>query len=217
MPSRGASRRRFCRCSQGALVGLEPGEFLAGALQVRFGRINGGLGRGQFLLPAFDGAGADEMLVAEVAVTLGIQSGNLPAGQHVLALCFRGRNGALGAGVGSFQRTQALCQIDRVDLGQQLPGLDVIADIDMHRLQAPGGSGADEITAAGFDGADAEQLSAQLALFGMGDSHLGWRQRAGTRDDQPESDEHYGSQKAQAEAAAGRFREFHATSLMASR
>ena len=203
--------------AQGILVGLEPGEFLTGALQVRFGRVDRSLGRGQFLLPAFDGAGADEMLVAKIAVTPGIQPGNLPSGQHVLALCFRRRDGTLGAGMGGFQRTQPLIEIDRVDLGQQLPGLDAIADIDMDRLQAPGGGGADEITAAGFDGADAEQFGAQRALFGMGDGHLGWRQRAGAGHDQPESTEQNGSQKAQTEAAAGRLGEFHATSLMASR
>ena len=126
-------------------------------------------------------------------------------------------NVIVGAGMGGFQRTQALIEIDRVDLGQQLPGLDAIADIDMDRLQAPGGGGADEITTAGFDGADAEQFGAQRALFGMGDGHPGWRQRAGAGHDQPESTEQNGSQKAQTEAAAGRLCEFHASSLMASR
>jgi hypothetical protein len=72
-------------------------------------------------------------------------------------------HGAAGACHGGLQRGRALVQVHRVHLGQQLAGLDRVADVDQHLADAAGHGRPDQVGAARLDRADAEQRWRQAA------------------------------------------------------
>ena len=105
------------------------------------------------------------------------------AAQVALSWCLR----RLSRGL---QRHRALVQVDGIHLGEQRAGLDGVAHVDMHGLDAPGRRRADQQAAARFDRADAEQAGHEPVLDRLPDGDGNRGQRARTQDDDGHCREH---------------------------
>ena len=125
----------------------------------------------------------------------------LAAGLSVAPLRLRRGDGAAGACDRGVQGRGALVEVHRVHLGQQLPGLDRVADIDQHLADAAGGGRPDQVGTARLDRADAEQRRRQAADGGLGHRHANRRQGAGAHDHIDQRHDQHHAQQTQAEPA----------------
>ena len=104
--------------AQAIAFGAEANGVLLCRSQIGFGGIEAGPRRNLFLQFGFDGAAADEFLVAEILVAAGIDHRQLVTRLAIAPLRLAGRHGIAGAGDGSIERGNPFVEIDRVHFGQ---------------------------------------------------------------------------------------------------
>ena len=110
-----------------------------------------------------------------------------------------------------------LVQIDRVHFGQHLTGGNRVAHIHRHAAHPPGRRRTDQVTAAGFHGADAEQRRRQRALLHLHRRHANRRQRPGAEQHPAEGAEQSQHQRGNAGATGNSGSGHHGLSWMARR
>ena len=212
--SAGASKRTLSRCCRRpARSAASRLPSCSAAARLASAALDPGIGRSPLLQFGFDPAGTDEVLLAQVDVAAGIHGGQFPLGTGVLALRIGRRNRAGGPRNRRVQRSQAFVDIDRIHLGEQLPRLDPITDVD-HDAQDPAGRrGADQIGPPGLDRADAEEGRNDGAGFGTVQRDPGPRQGAGARAHERHGAEQQHGKRAEREPSGEQSIDLHRTSL----
>ena len=141
-------------------------------------RIDGRLRGIRFVSFGVGGFLADEPLRAQFGGAARARDGELRAALRLGELCLGGADGAGGAFCGELPAGDAILEIDRIEFGEQLPGLDDIALVDEHARDAARHRRPECIAAACLDRADAERTRDQRTLFDLGQRDLGRRERS---------------------------------------
>jgi hypothetical protein len=87
-------------------------------------------------------------------------------------------------------RIDAQFEVDRVHLGQHLPGAHAIALVDEHTQHPAGGGRAKGVRATRLDRADAEDRRRERRRLGPGDGHAHRRHRPLSGDDPGKARKH---------------------------
>jgi hypothetical protein len=157
---------------------------------------------------------ASTALLAQVDVAARVHDGQLPFGQGILALCVGRSRSADRTRHGCVQGGNAFVDIDRVHLGEQLPGLDAVTHIDGDAQYPPGCGGADQIGAPGFDRTDAKERRSDGSGCRPVHGDLGARQRAGANTHKRHTAEQQHGEQAEPQPTVERAIDLHGTSLM---